>query len=252
MEAAGLSSRGHGGTLPHPATGRRPRALAAASPSRGPLPRGLERLLLVLLRPRPAEPLDSRVRGPPRGPPPRLGRGPRPRRRVAEPLAPAPPPQRPRPPRPGGRRPLARAPSPRGPSPRGPNPGPPPPRVPPRPGTRPRGPRRPAPPVPRVRLHGGLAPRPLRDRVPLRRVGLRPPPPPPRDPLRPRRELPRRPLPAPRGPRRARPLRGRGRERPRDPPASRGPRLRPLVERGPGPHARRRIRRGRPHPGWGG
>src|SRR3990170_4301327 len=170
MEAAGLSSRGHGGTLPHPATGRRPRALAAASPSRGPLPRGLERPLLVLFRPRPAEPLDPRVRGPPRGPPPRLGRGPRPRRRVAEP--------------------LARAPRPRGPSPRGPEPGPRPPRVPPRPGPRPRGPRRP------------------------------------------------------------RPLRGRGRERPRDPPASRGPRLRPLVERGPGPHARRRIRRVRPHRGW--
>src|SRR3989304_160383 len=227
MEAAGLSPRGHGGTLPHPATGRRPRALAAASPSRGPLPRGLERPLLVLLRPRPAEPLDPRVRGPPRGPPPRLGRGPRPRRRVAEPLAPAPRPPGPPPPRP-----------------------PPRPPVPPRPGPRPRGPRRPAPPVPRVRLHGGLAPRPLRDRVPLRRVGLRPHPRPPRDPLRPRRELPRRPLPAPRGPRRARPLRGRGRERPRDPPASRGPRLRPLVERGPGPHARRRIRRVRPHRGW--
>src|SRR3972149_238269 len=170
MEAAGLSSSGHGGTLPHPATGRRPRALAAASPSRGPLPRGLERPLLVLFRPRPAEPLDPRVRGPPRGPPPRLGRGPRPRRRVAEP--------------------LARAPRPRGPSPRGPEPGPRPPRVPPRPGPPPRGPRRPPPP------------------------------------------------------------RGRGRERPRDPPASRGPRLRPLVERGPGPHARRRIRRVRPHRGW--
>src|SRR3972149_645209 len=113
MEAAGLSSSGHGGTLPHPATGRRPRALAAASPSRGPLPRGLERPLLVLLRPRPAEPLDPRVRGPPRGPPPRLGRGPRPRRRVAEPLAPAP--------------------RPRGPSARGPGPGPRPPRRPPPP-----------------------------------------------------------------------------------------------------------------------
>src|SRR3972149_5954480 len=157
MEAAGLSSSGHGGTLPHPATGRRPRALAAASPPGCPPPRGLERPLLALLRPRPAEPLDPRVRGPPRGPPPRLGRGPRPRRRVAEP--------------------LARAPRPRGPA-------------------------------------------------------------------------PRRPPPAPRGPRRARPLGGRGRERPRDPPASRGPRLRPLVERGPGPHARRRIRRVRPHRGW--
>ena len=203
---------GHGGTFPPPARGFTPRLLAARTPP-GRSPARRERgPLLVVVRRRPVDRLDARLRANLHGLAPRLVRGSRACRGVAGSLDRSQEPSRSAA---GGRK-------------------------------RDRGVAfvlaharadlrrcdRPAVPVPRDRIHGGVGPHPIRNRVPVSRVDVRPHPRAPWHLVRSGREIPRTAIQLPREGRGGGPFRRGCRDDRRDPPEPRRHVVRPVVERG--------------------